>query len=77
MDLNSLGKWLVVAGLVVSLAGMLVWLLGKLGVPFGNLPGDIHLERRGFSFNFPVVTCIIVSIVLTEIVNLLLWFFRK
>lgn len=77
MELNSLGKWLVVAGMVISLAGVVIWLLGKLGVPFGSLPGDIHLERRGFSFNFPVVSCIIVSIVLTAVVNLLIRLFRK
>jgi len=41
--------------------------------PFGRLPGDIHVVREGFSFNFPIVTCLIISIV----VSIVLWFFRR
>ncbi|WP_371825653.1 DUF2905 domain-containing protein [Achromobacter sp. GbtcB20] len=42
-------------------------------LPFGRLPGDIHVVREGFSFHFPIVTCIVVSIVIT----LILWIFRR
>jgi len=59
-----LGAVLVVAGLAWP------W-LAKLGL--GRLPGDIHIEREGFSFHFPLMTCLLVSAVLT----LLLWLFRK
>ena len=59
-----LGAVLVVAGLAWP------W-LAKLGL--GRLPGDIHIEREGFSFHFPLMTCLVVSAVLT----LLLWLFRK
>lgn len=77
MDFTSLGKWMTIAGLVISATGLLVWLIGKWGLPFGSLPGDIHVERPGFSFNFPLATCVIISIVLTAVVNLVLWLFRK
>lgn len=77
MDMSSIGKWLVFAGLGIAALGFVVWLLGKSGLPFGNLPGDIRIVRPGFSFKFPLVTCIVLSVVLTLILNIVLWFFRK
>jgi uncharacterized protein HemY len=77
MDFSSFGKWLIVGGLVLAAIGIALWLLGKTGIPLGHFPGDIRVDRPGFSFNFPVVTCILVSVVLTVIVNLVLWFFRR
>jgi uncharacterized protein HemY len=68
MDASALGKWILIAGLAIAGVGALVLLGAKLGLPLGGLPGDIRIERRGFSFYFPVVTCIILSIVLTLIV---------
>ncbi|MDQ7782224.1 MAG: DUF2905 domain-containing protein, partial [Desulfomonilaceae bacterium] len=58
MDFSYLGKWLTVIGLAVACLGLLVWLTGRWGIPFGTLPGDIRIERPGFSFRFPLVTCI-------------------
>ena len=77
MDFSALGKWIVLLGLGLAALGVVVWLLGKTGIPFGSLPGDIRVERPGFSFNFPLVTCIVISVVLTLIANLVLWFLRK
>lgn len=77
MDLSALGKWIVIFGLSTAAIGGLLWLAGKSGLPSGGLPGDIRVERPGFSFSFPVVTCIVISIVLTILANVLLWFFRK
>jgi len=62
--LIALGIGLVVVGLAWP------W-LGKLGL--GRLPGDIVIEREGFSFYFPITTCILVSIV----ISLVLWLLRK
>jgi hypothetical protein len=42
-------------------------------LPLGRLPGDIHVVRDGFSFSFPIVTCIILSI----LISILLWLFRR
>jgi len=77
LDASSIAKWLIVAGLGLAAVGILVWLSGKIGLPLGSLPGDVRVDRPGFSFRFPLVTCIVVSIVLTVIVNIVLWMFRR
>jgi len=70
--MNELGKFLVVAGLLIAAVGACLWSgLGKNWL--GRMPGDIHYSRGQFSFYFPVVTCLIVSAILT----VLLWLFRK
>ena len=56
-------RWLVAIGLVLILVGLLWPLLSKLGL--GRLPGDIVIERGNFRFYFPIVTCLIVSLVLS------------
>jgi hypothetical protein len=56
-------RWLVALGLVLALVGLLWPLLSKLGL--GRLPGDIVIERGNVRFYFPIVTCLIVSIVLS------------
>jgi hypothetical protein len=68
-DLSTLGKWLVVAGVLLTLAGGGLWLAGRFGLPLGRLPGDIRIERPGFSFYFPLASCIIVSLLLTLLLN--------
>ncbi|TFW34551.1 DUF2905 domain-containing protein [Massilia horti] len=62
---------LIVLGIVLVVAGLIWPWLRKL--PLGRLPGDIHIVRDGFSFHFPIVTCIVISLVL----SLLLWIFRR
>ena len=64
-----MGKLLVIVGLVIAAVGMLM----MLGVPFGRLPGDVAYRRGNFSFHFPLVTSIILSIILTLLLN----FFRR
>ncbi len=61
--------WLIAIGLVLVAAGLLWPWLGKLGL--GRLPGDIAIERGSFSFYFPIVTCLVVSLVLSFILWLL------
>jgi uncharacterized protein YybS (DUF2232 family) len=69
---NEIGKLLVIAGVLIALAGIVVWSgLGKNWL--GRLPGDIHYSKGNFSFHFPLVTCLLFSVALT----LLLWLFRK
>jgi uncharacterized protein HemY len=77
MDLSTFGKWIVLLGLVLVAAGVVVWLAGKAGFPLGSLPGDIRVERPGFSLHFPLATSIIVSIVITLLLNIVLWLFRR
>jgi uncharacterized protein YybS (DUF2232 family) len=70
--INDLGKFLVVAGLLLAVLGLVLWSgFGKSWL--GRLPGDIHYTKGNFSFYFPIVTCLLLSIVLT----IVLWLFRK
>jgi hypothetical protein len=66
-----MARWLIIAGIVLIVLGLAWPLISKLGL--GRLPGDIRIEREGFTFYFPIVTGLIVSVVL----SLILWFFRK
>ena len=62
-------KLLIVTGIVITVLGCALLVAPK--IPWlGRLPGDIHVERRNFSFHFPIVTCIVLSILLTIIMNL-------
>jgi hypothetical protein len=56
-----MGRTLIVIGVLLAVAGVLI----QAGVPLGRLPGDIAIKRGNSSFYFPIVTCILVSIVLT------------
>ena len=70
--MNELGKLLVIVGLGIAVVGVLLWTgFGKGWL--GRLPGDIHYTRDNFSFHFPIVTCLLVSALLT----IILWLFRK
>ncbi|MES1982762.1 MAG: DUF2905 domain-containing protein [Pseudomonadota bacterium] len=66
-----MAKWLIITGIIFVLAGIAWPWLGKLGL--GHLPGDVYVERKGFSFYFPITTSIVVSVVL----SLIFWIFRK
>ena len=70
--MNELGKFLVIAGLLLAAVGALLWSgFGKGWL--GRLPGDINYSKGDFNFHFPIVTCLLVSAILT----LLLWLFRR
>jgi hypothetical protein len=62
-----MGKLLIVAGLAIAAIGVLI----SLGVPFGRLPGDIVVRRGSFSFYFPIVTCIVLSLLATLLLSVL------
>ncbi|MGH8248344.1 MAG: DUF2905 domain-containing protein [Gammaproteobacteria bacterium] len=64
-------RWLIAIGVILLVAGLLWPWLAKLGL--GRLPGDIRIEREGFSFYFPLMTGLIVSVVL----SIILWLLRK
>lgn len=68
---DEVQRALIVLGLAILAAGLgWPWLRN---LPFGRLPGDIHIVREGVSFHFPIVTCIVISVVAT----LLIWLFRR
>ena len=74
-NVSGLGRLLIVAGGLLLAGGVLLVLLGQIPF-FGRLPGDIAVERERFSFFFPLVSMLIVSLVLTVVVNIVLRFFR-
>ena len=67
----ELGKLLVTLGVLLVVVGALLW--SGAGSWMGKLPGDIRIERNGSGFYFPIVTCIVISIV----VSLLFSLFRR
>jgi Protein of unknown function (DUF2905) len=70
--MQDFGKLLVILGFAVAAVG--VWLWSGRGFGWlGRLPGDLSYQKDNFGFYFPLTTCILVSLVLT----LLAWFFRR
>jgi hypothetical protein len=68
----DLGKFLVIIGLSLAAVGAILWTgFGRGWI--GRLPGDIHYQGENFSFHFPIVTCLLISLIL----SLILWLFRK
>jgi len=66
-----MAKWLVIIGIIFILVGVAWPWLSRLGI--GHLPGDIYIERKRFSFYLPITSSIIISLVL----SILFWIFRK
>jgi hypothetical protein len=67
----NIGRLLIISGAILLVAGLVWPFLARLG--FGRLPGDIVIERGNFRFYFPIVTSLVISVVLT----LLFWLFRR
>jgi hypothetical protein len=74
--MNDLGRLLVGLGLVLLVAGGLLLLLGRTGIPLGRLPGDISYKSKNFSVYFPLGTSILLSVLLSVVVYLLSRFRR-
>ena len=75
--MDNIGRFLMIGGILLFVVGGLVFLASKFGIPFGRLPGDIRIERDGFSFYFPLASSILISVVLTIILNVVMRFLRK
>lgn len=70
--MHDLGKTIFVLGLVLMVVGAILWKMGGLG-GLGRLPGDLFMQKGNTTFAFPIVTCLVISLVLT----LLGWLFRR
>jgi hypothetical protein len=66
---TGLGKLLVIFGGIVMAVGIVVILAGKANLPLGRLPGDITYRGKNTVFYFPIVTCIVISVIL----SLIMW----
>jgi ribose/xylose/arabinose/galactoside ABC-type transport system permease subunit len=67
--MSDLGRILVFLGILLVVAGVIVLGLNRLNIPLGRLPGDFNWRGRGWSISFPLVTCLLLSVLL----SLLLW----
>jgi hypothetical protein len=74
--LESIGRWLVLAGVILALVGGVIWLLTRL-VNLNELPGTIRIQGAGFTCIFPILASIVLSVVLTVVLNLLARFFNR
>ena len=77
MDLSLVARILALFGLIVLVAAGVLFLLDRLDLPVGDLPGDIKIKRGNFTCAVPIVSSLIISIVLTVILNLVLYFLKK
>lgn len=69
-NLEATAKLLITLGAIIVMAGILLWGGSKLGLSGFRLPGDIVIKKGNFSFYFPWVTCIVVSVILSFILYL-------
>lgn len=74
--MENIARYLIIGGVILILIGGGVYLAARMGIPFGRLPGDIHIEGKGGSFYFPVVTSLLLSIILTVVLNLIFRLFK-
>lgn len=75
--METLARTLMIAGILIFLVGGGIYLAVKFGIPLGRLPGDIRITRENGGFYFPLTSSILVSVVLTIILNLVIRFWRK
>jgi hypothetical protein len=68
-----IGRVLITLGLILVAAGLLLTFAGRLPFRIGRLPGDIFVQGKNSTFYFPIVTCIVLSVVF----SLVMWLFRR
>lgn len=71
-SLESIGRFLVIAGVLLVLVGGVVLLASRFGLPLGRLPGDIRIQRENFTCLIPLATSLILSLVLTLLLNIVI-----
>lgn len=76
-QMENIARYLMLGGILLFLIGGGVYLAVKFGLPLGRLPGDIHMEGENGSFYFPITTSILVSVVLTILLNVIIRLIRK
>ena len=72
---QQIGKWLIVMGVIIVVAGIFFIVLGKMG--FFRLPGDLEFGGKNWRFYFPIASSIIISIILTAVLWVINYFSNK
>ncbi len=74
--MQGIGKTFLLIGGVLVVLGIILIFAGRLHIPFGKLPGDMVIRKQNFVVFFPLVSMLILSLLLTLIVNVIMRFFR-
>ena len=73
---QQIAKTLILFGFLMILIGGGLLLFGK--IPFlGKLPGDIHVQKKNFEFYFPIITCLVISLVFSALLSVYFFWFKK
>ncbi|HRJ74496.1 MAG TPA: DUF2905 domain-containing protein [Anaerolineales bacterium] len=75
--METFSRYVMIGGIVLFLIGGGIYLAAKFGIPLGRLPGDIRMEGENGSFYFPVTTSILISVILTIVLNVIARFWNK
>jgi hypothetical protein len=75
--METIARYVMIGGIVLFLIGGGIYLAVKFGIPLGRLPGDIRMEGENGSFYFPLTTSILISVILTIVLNLIARFWNK
>jgi hypothetical protein len=74
--MEGIGKILLIVGGIIVILGLI--LIFSQHIPFlGKLPGDIFVKRDGFSFYFPIVTFLVLSLLISIVVNVIIYFMKR
>ena len=71
--MDRIGKGVIIVGILVVIAGVIIWLLGDKLRFLGRLPGDIRIERENFKLYIPITTMLLASLLLT----LIMWLIQR
>ena len=75
--MESIARYIMLGGFIIFLIGGGVYLASKFGIPLGRLPGDIRIEGENGSFYFPITSSILVSVILSLLLNIIARFLKK
>jgi len=71
MTMETFGRYVMLGGVALFLVGVAIFLAARFGFPLGHLPGDICIEGANGSFYFPLTSSILVSVILTILMNII------
>ncbi|HEY0054192.1 MAG TPA: DUF2905 domain-containing protein [Pedobacter sp.] len=70
---GSAGKWIILAGLIIAVIGVIIYFFHNKLHWIGNLPGDIKIEKENFRFYFPLTTMLLISLLINVVIRIIKW----